>query len=133
WVQALPISIRPARAASLSLAGTPSSRVPSRTSTVGAIWGTFATIFGFDGGRKWIIRDGRNGISRTGSGAPTASGRKKSLGGRSAPHRTRTTRIAPTRQVHAIPPGPPASRAQHDHEANGMRPRLRAGRRFRLG
>ena len=73
-------STSPARAASLSLAGTPSSRLASRTSTVGAISGTLATIFGFDGGKKWIIRDGRTGISRRGSGAPTASGRKKSLG-----------------------------------------------------
>jgi hypothetical protein len=39
-----------------------------------------ATIFGFDGGKKWIIRLGRNGISRTGSGAPTAKGLKKSRG-----------------------------------------------------
>ena len=37
---------------------------------------------GCDAGRKWITRDGRNGISRTGSGAPIASGRKKSFGGR---------------------------------------------------
>ena len=80
--QALPISTSPARAASLSAAGTPSSRLASSTSTVGAIVGTLATIFGFDAGRKWIIRDGRTGISRTGSGAPTASGRKKSFGGR---------------------------------------------------
>jgi hypothetical protein len=33
----------------------------------------------FDGGKKWIIRLGLNGMSRTGSGAPTASGLKKSL------------------------------------------------------
>ena len=46
--------------------------------------GTFATIFGFDGSKKWIIRDGRHGISRSGAGAPTASGRKKSLGERTA-------------------------------------------------
>ena len=44
--------------------------------------GTLATIFGLWGGRKWMTRDGRNGISRTGSGAPIASGRKKSFGGR---------------------------------------------------
>src|SRR5688572_18181326 len=79
---AAPISTSPDRAASLSLAGMPSSRLARSTSTVGAIAGTLATILGFDGGRKWIIRDGRTGISRTGSGAPTASGRKKSLGGR---------------------------------------------------
>src|SRR5690606_13596215 len=60
--------------------GTPSSRLPSRMSTVGAMSGTFATILGFDGGKKWIIREGRTGISRTGSGAPTARGRKKSFG-----------------------------------------------------
>jgi hypothetical protein len=34
------------------------------------------------GGKKWSIRLGRNAISRTGSGAPTASGRKKSFGER---------------------------------------------------
>ena len=68
--------------------GPPPCRRPARrprgwrssTSTVGAMSGTLATIFGFDGGKKWIIRDGRTGISRTGAGAPTASGRKKSLG-----------------------------------------------------
>jgi hypothetical protein len=36
--------------------------------------GTFAAIFGFDGSKKWIIRDGRKGISRAGCGAPMASG-----------------------------------------------------------
>jgi hypothetical protein len=73
-------STRPARAASLSAAGTPSSRLASITSTVGAMSGTLATILGFDAGKKWIMRDGRTGISRTGSGAPTARGRKKSFG-----------------------------------------------------
>ena len=81
---ALPTSTSPARAASLSLAGTPSSRLASRMSTFGAMSGTLATIFGLDAGKKWIIRDGGNGISRTGSGAPTASGRKKSFGERMA-------------------------------------------------
>ena len=47
---------------------------------MGAISGSFATTLSSCGGKKWIIRDGGNGISRTGSGAPTASGRKKSLG-----------------------------------------------------
>ena len=49
-------------------------------STVGAMSGTFATIFSFEKSRKWIIRDGLNGISRTGSGASIARGLKKSLG-----------------------------------------------------
>ena len=49
-------------------------------STVGAMSGTFATIFSFEKSRKWIIREGLNGISRTGSGASIASGLKKSLG-----------------------------------------------------
>jgi hypothetical protein len=39
-----------------------------------------ATIFSFEKSRKWIIRDGRTGISRSGSGAPIARGWKKSLG-----------------------------------------------------
>ena len=33
-------------------------------STVGAMSGTFATIFSFEKSRKWIIREGLNGISR---------------------------------------------------------------------
>ncbi len=73
-------STRPARAACLLAAGTASSRLPSRTSTSVARAGSFATIFAFDGSKKWIIREGRHGTSRSGSGAPTASGRKKSLG-----------------------------------------------------
>ena len=32
-------------------------------STVGAMSGTLATIFSFEKSRKWIIRDGLNGIS----------------------------------------------------------------------
>jgi hypothetical protein len=38
------------------------------------------TIFSFDGSKKWIIRDGVTGISVSGSGAPTASGFRKSRG-----------------------------------------------------
>ena len=42
--------------------------------------GIFARIFSFDGSKKWIIRDGRNGISLSGSGAPSVNGAKKFLG-----------------------------------------------------
>ena len=49
-------------------------------STVGAISGTLATIFSFEKSRKWIMREGLKGISRAGSGAPIASGLKKSRG-----------------------------------------------------
>src|SRR4051812_39895947 len=59
-----------------------SSRLASRTSTVGAMSGTLPTILGLCGGRKWMTREGRNGMSRNGAGAPIASGRKKSFGGR---------------------------------------------------
>jgi hypothetical protein len=48
-------------------------------STVGMMSPNLATIFSLEGGKKWIIRLGRKGISRTGSGAPTARGLKKSL------------------------------------------------------
>src|SRR5690606_20894161 len=60
------------------------SRLPSRTSHFGAMSGSLATTFSRWGGKKWIMRDGRTGISRRGSGAPTARGRKKSFGLRTA-------------------------------------------------
>jgi hypothetical protein len=62
-----------------------SSRLPRSTSTFVAMLGAFAAIFGLLGSKKWIIRDGRNGISRGGSGAPIAMGLKKSLGLRMVP------------------------------------------------
>src|SRR3954470_7178702 len=71
---------RPARAASLLSTGMASSRLPSRMSALAAVAGSLATIFSFDASKKWIIRDGFTGISRTGSGAPTASGFRKSRG-----------------------------------------------------
>src|SRR3954447_18762140 len=76
----LPTLMRPARAVSLRSTGIASSRLPSRMSTVGAMSGTFATIFSLEKSRKWIIREGLTGISRTGSGASMASGLKKSRG-----------------------------------------------------
>jgi hypothetical protein len=42
--------------------------------------GTLAAIFSFEASKKWIIREGLTGISRGGSGAPIASGWKKSRG-----------------------------------------------------
>ena len=42
-------------------------------STVGAMSFTLPTIFSLEKSRKWIIREGLNGISRIGSGAPIAS------------------------------------------------------------
>ena len=41
--------------------------------------GTFVAILGLLGSKKWMTRDGRAGICVRGVGAPTASGRKKSL------------------------------------------------------
>src|SRR5579871_6534824 len=75
-----PTRTRPSRAGTLRSTGTASSRLPSRMSTVGAISGTLATIFSLEKSRKWIIRLGRKGISRAGSGAPMASGLRKSRG-----------------------------------------------------
>ena len=74
------VSIRPRRAASLRSTGTASSRLPSRMSVFVAISGALAAIFSFEKSRKWIIREGGKGISRSGSGASTASGLKKSRG-----------------------------------------------------
>ena len=69
-----PARTRPARAASLRSAGIASSRFPSRMSAEAAMSGSRASIFSFEGSKKWIIRIGDTGISRTGSGAPIASG-----------------------------------------------------------
>src|SRR5947209_12901755 len=84
WVSpssiSLPTRTRPSRAVSLRSTGTASSRLPSRMSTVGAMSGTLATIFSLEKSRKWIIREGLNGISSTGCGAPIASGLAKSRG-----------------------------------------------------
>jgi hypothetical protein len=84
WVSpksvSLAIRTRPSRAASLRSAGMASSRFPSRTSACSAMSGTFAAIFSFDPSKKWIIREGRKGISRSGSGASIARGLKKSRG-----------------------------------------------------
>ena len=58
-------------------------------STFGAVSTAFAAIFSLEKSTKWIIREGRTGISRTGSGASIASGLKKSRGLRmSKPDRT---------------------------------------------
>ena len=76
----LPTSIRPVRAASLRSTGIASSRLPSRMSVFVAMSAALATIFSLEKSRKWIIRDGRTGISRSGSGAPMASGSKKERG-----------------------------------------------------
>ena len=45
-----------------------------------AMSGTFAAIFSFEASKKWIIREGLTGTSVIGSGAPIASGLKKSRG-----------------------------------------------------
>jgi acyl dehydratase len=42
--------------------------------------GSLPTIFSLEGSKKWIMREGFSGISRSGSGAPMARGLKKSLG-----------------------------------------------------
>jgi hypothetical protein len=49
-------------------------------SAFAAVSGSLPTIFSFEGSKKWIIRDGVTGISARGSGAPTASGFRKSRG-----------------------------------------------------
>src|ERR687895_1831618 len=89
-----PIFTSPARAASLRSAGTASSRLPSRMSVVAAMSGALAAIFSLEKSRKWIMRDGLKGISRSGSGAPTASGLKKSRGLRIGRESYRASRIA---------------------------------------
>src|SRR5215208_6091583 len=76
----LATSISPSRAGTFLSIGIASSRLPSRMSACLAMSGTLARIFSFDASKKWIIREGLKGISRGGSGAPSASGWKKSRG-----------------------------------------------------
>ena len=45
-----------------------------------AMSAALATIFSLEKSRKWIIREGRSGISASGAGAPMASGLRKSRG-----------------------------------------------------
>src|SRR5688500_13046853 len=85
--------ISPSRAASLRSTGIASSWLPSRMSVCRATSGALAAIFSFEKSRKWIIREGLKGISRSGSGAPTASGLKKSLGLRMGRESLPTARV----------------------------------------
>src|SRR3954453_5572793 len=82
----LTASMKPRRAASLRSTGIASSRLPRRMSVCSAICGAFAAIFSFEKSRKWIIREGPNGISRGGSGASMAGGWKKWRGFLIAPN-----------------------------------------------
>ena len=79
-----PTRMSPSRAASLRSIGIASSRLPSRMSVFVAMSAALATIFSLEKSRKWIIREGRSGISASGAGAPMASGLRKSRGLRMA-------------------------------------------------
>src|SRR5215216_94643 len=125
-----PTRISPSRAASLRSTGTASSRLPSRMSTFVASSGAFATIRSFEKSRKWIIREGLNGISRSGSGAPMASGLKKSLGlrmGRGNLPPVTIPRRMPDTQTKGI------ETSQADREASGARPYGRYLEEFEVG
>ena len=78
---ALPMAMKPERAASFASIGMASSRLPSTTSTWRASSGTLARTFSLCGGTKWIMRSSRTGNSRIGAGAPMASGWKNWRGG----------------------------------------------------
>src|SRR6266700_5050056 len=77
---AFAIAMKPARAACLASAGIASSRLPSTTSTSAISSGTLARSFSMCGGTKWIMRSSFTGSSRSGAGAPIASGLKKLRG-----------------------------------------------------
>ncbi len=63
------------RASTFDSAGTPSSRLPSTTSTWRTSSGTLARTLSRCGGTKWIMRSSLTGSSWSGAGAPAASGR----------------------------------------------------------
>src|SRR5215211_3059799 len=133
-----PTVMRPSRAASLRSTGTASSRLPSKMSTCGATSGALATILSFEKSRKWIIREGFTGISRSGSGAPIASGLKKSLGLRMGMRNLAApggTKPAPTRV--SRPMGETETQRieteQAGREASGARPYGRYLEDFEVG
>src|SRR5678815_2531833 len=94
-----PILASPSRAATLRSAGIASSRLPSRMSVFFATSGSFAAIFSFDGSKKWMQRDGVTGISRNGSGAPSARGLKNDRGFRIGRKATTPARATEMRNV----------------------------------
>src|SRR5919108_6143557 len=125
-----PTRIRPSRAASLRSTGIASSRLPSRMSTCGAMSGAFATIFSFEKSRKWIIREGRTGTSRSGSGAPIASALKKSLGLRIPRQNLAVTTLSrPMGEIETQG----IETNQAEREASGARPYGRYLEDFELG
>ena len=108
-----------------------SSRLASSTSTVGAMSGTLPTIFGLCGGRKWMTRDGRNGMSRTGSG------HRSPAGGRSPSGDARRQARARLRRPHSRgcvagrsrPPGSTSSGCSRWRSCSGSRSRPTSTRR----
>ena len=70
----------PSRAASLRSALTASSRLPRGRPRCRPCRGPWPPSSRCSGSKKWITRDGRGRDLRIGAGAPTARGRKKSLG-----------------------------------------------------
>src|SRR3954447_26103638 len=117
-----PTLMRPARAASLRSAGIASSRLPSRMSALLAMSAALATIFSLEKSRKWIIRDGLTGISRTGSGAPSARGSKKERGLRMGAGLERPPAMSPS-----------VDTDQRSREASGAHPYGRYFEEFEVG
>jgi acyl dehydratase len=86
-----------------------------------------AAIFSFEKSRKWIIREGLTGISRAGSGAPMASGLRKSRGLRTG-RASLVTRISRPMNVQEGIETDQAAR-----EASGARPYGRYLEEFEVG
>ena len=81
-----------------------------------------AAIFSLEKSTKWIIREGRTGISRTGSGASIASGLKKSRGF-----------LMRTLTVHSPPPMSDFTTDQAERESTGGHPYGRYLEEFEVG
>src|SRR5437588_4093439 len=94
------MAINPARAASLASAGMASSRLPRTMSTCATSSGTLARTFSMCGGTKWIIRSSRSGKSRSGAGAPIASGLKKLRGNFISEIQSNRLRLTSGRTLH---------------------------------
>ena len=103
WVSprsiSLPTRMSPSRAATLRSTGTASSRLPSRMSALGASSGPWPPSSRWRSRGSGSSATGRNSISRGGSGAPTASGLKKSRGFRTRINGIPGVRVSPKGQV----------------------------------
>ena len=74
------MAMKPVARGFLGIGGNGVFEIAEHHIDLGTSSGTLARTFSICGGTKWIMRSSRNGNSRSGGGAPIASGLKKLRG-----------------------------------------------------